>query len=331
MHSTPADHARRVPDRLALAAWLTSPRVVSADGSVAAWWNPGHPGFAYPEAAGWWLAWAWWRAARGDEAPEPEQVRAVARRLAIDVVRDGGAGKDGRTYLFDACVVARGLARAAAAGALDDVDGAWRGALTRALDRFLSQGAVVLPAAGEPGRWSQTWGAHLERAAGLLEEAHSRLDEPRWAQAAGHIRARVGGGPAAAPSDYLHARLYAAEGAWRRIGTARDEGRARAQESAAGLVAWQRADGSLPAWANGTGPGRVDATAQAARLWCACGDAVSVAAARRALRWLARVQRVDGALPYEAGSADATTWSALFTDYAAAAVAGLDAAAPGAA
>ena len=34
--------------------------------------------------------------------------------------------------------------------------------------------------------------------------------------------------------------------------------------------------------------------------------------------WLAGVQRADGAMPYEEGSGDATTWASIFADQAAA-------------
>ena len=319
MRSTPAEDRRRAPDRTALAAWLTSPSVVDADGAVAAWSNPLHPGFAYPEAAGWWLAWAAWRRGRGEPGPDGGQIARVARRLAHDLVHGDGIGKDGRTYLFDACVAARGLAWAAATAGTAGGDGAWRPALTRALGAFLDLDVVVLPTTTEPVRWSQAWGGWLERGAGLLDEAARDADEAAWAPLATRLRARVAGLLDGAPPAYLHARLYSAEGAWHRPGEGPAHGRAAARALARGLRGLQQADGSLPAWAFEGGPGRCDVTAQAARLWLATGEGGEHAeAAALALAWLAGVQRADGAMPYEEGSGDATTWASIFADQAAA-------------
>jgi hypothetical protein len=307
-----------LPDRAGLAAWLTSPDVVSPDGAVASWVNPHHPGFPYPEAAAWWLAWAAWRRRRGEAAPSVAQTRAVADHLAAEVGAGGGVGKQGLTYLFDTCVAARGLAAAEADGALDGPRSRWAEAVTRALDGFLGQGRCVAPAPVESSRWSQRWGAHLARAAALLVEAAGLVGRPEWSERAAAIRARVDALGEAGLSDYVHARLYATEALWTIGGPLGAEAHAEARARPAQLRSVQRAEGAVPAWLDGHGPARADATAQAARLWLALGGGDELDSARRALAWLAAQQAADGAIPYEAGSRDGNTWATLFTDQAAA-------------
>jgi hypothetical protein len=318
MPSSAAERSGRRPDRAALAAWLTSPDVVSADGSVLSWANPRHPGFPYPEAAAWWLAWAAWRRRRGEASPGAPQVRAVAERLAAEVEGGCGVGKQALIYLFDTCVAARGLAAAEADEALDGRRSRWADAVTRALDLFLDQGRCVAPEPGEASRWSQRWGAHLARAAALLVEADGLIGRPEWSERAARILARVGAEGEAALSDYVHARLYATEALWTTGGPLQAGARAEVGARLAQLRRVQRADGAVPAWLGGDGPARADASAQAARLWLALGGADDLDSARRSLAWLATQQAADGAIPYEAGSRDGNTWATLFTDQAAA-------------
>jgi hypothetical protein len=325
MPSSNADGHRARPDRAALAAWLASPAVVTPDGAVLSWVNPAHPGFPYPEAAGWWLAWAAWRRGRDEAGPADAQVRAVAGRLASELECAQGIGKSGRTYLFDTCVAARGLARAAADRAAGWCDTRWVAAVTRGLQAFLGAEACVLPgqdltaAGAEPateagaGRWSRKWGPHLERAAGLLEQAAGLADQPEWQGYAARLRALAAERGDELWSEYTHARLYAAEAAW-----AGDVRRSLplAEARLARVARAQRADGALPAWLNGDGPARADATAQAARLWLALGRGAGAAGTARALAWLAAQQSADGGLPYEAGLSDRNTWAAIFADQA---------------
>ena len=40
----------------AYAAWLRSPDVITVDGAVMSWVNPAHPGYSYPEIAGYMLS-----------------------------------------------------------------------------------------------------------------------------------------------------------------------------------------------------------------------------------------------------------------------------------
>jgi hypothetical protein len=297
------------PDRKRLYAWLTSTDVVDASGAVTSWVNPHHPGFPYPEAAGIWLAWAAWRAKRGDDAPARAQVARIADHLALDLAEGGGVGKSDRTYLFDTCVALHGLAQSIATGTpVPAASRATRGAL-HAIEIFLERDAPVAPPPGDPDRWSGAWGPFQHRAVGLLATAGLLLDSPRATTLAARLRMRVEPEGPATVRRYVHEWCYALEGA----ALAGDV--ATVADAATGLLALQREDGGLPSWTRGECPARTDATAQAIRLWCASPRSDRDAIAR-GLGWLAGRQAPSGGLRYEEASDDLTTWATCFADQA---------------
>jgi hypothetical protein len=108
---------------------------------------------------------------------------------------------------------------------------------------------------------------------------------------------------AAAPSPYLHARLYALEGrvfAGESIDVELDV-----------LTRLQRPNGGLPAWSSGDGPTRSDATAQAIRLWRCCDHPRFASAIRRGLAFLAALTTLEG-VRYDDASLHRNTWCTLF-------------------
>lgn len=302
------------PDRARAAAWLCSERVVAPGGIVSSWWNPDHPGYAYPEAATLWLAWAAWRRDRGEGGPRPEQVAAVADWLCQRVESAAAIGKRGHLYLFDTCLAANGLARAA--GLVSPLQAARVSqAFRRAVDgvhRFLDCDRSLLPAPARPDRWSQRWGRHLDRGAALLLRAGRLLEREAAVLAARRIRERVG----EPPSEYTHALLYAVEGELLFRACGEPAGPVDPVAAADGLAALQRPDGSLPAWADGSGGPRSDAAAQAIRVWCLVDRERHAGAAGRAAARLAACQAPAGGVEYAPGSADRNTWVTLFTDQA---------------
>ncbi|MCA9650493.1 MAG: hypothetical protein KC501_11330, partial [Myxococcales bacterium] len=202
-------------DRAALRRWLLGPQVLSDDGRVWSWHNPEHPGYAYPEAGGLWLA-LLAREPELDDAP----LRRVAAWLEACEAR-GPLGRDGRGYLFDRGMVVAGrlalLARGhgsphrlrpAVLGLLDDL-GASRAATPAAPDQ----------------RWSERFGPHLLKLAlplgAWLEHAspaehartHERLRELLHRLPVPDPEGRVPTGAEGKPT-YLHAHCYAAEGLW---------------------------------------------------------------------------------------------------------------------
>ncbi len=300
---------RGCPDRDRLRAWLCGADVVAADGAVASWSNPRHPGFPYPEAAGIWLAWAAWRKARGDGAPDAVLAARVSARLGADLAAGRGVGKAGRTCLFDTCVALHGLVQAGAGGYAAPAPEAVRGALL-AIGSFLERGVATDPPGNGPARWSERLGPFQRRAAGLLRRAARGAGGTEAETLASRLEAAVEEPPAGAPR-YVHAFCYGLEGA------------AMAGEGAAlraggdRLAALQRDDGGLPAWDDGSGPGRSDATAQAVRLWRLVPGRFD-GPVRKALDFLAGLQAPEGGLRYETGCDDLPTWAACFADQAAA-------------
>jgi len=300
-------------DRDRIARWLCSPAVLDERGRIASWHNPVHPGFAYSEAAAIWLSWAVWRHELGAWAPSEVRISRVARALRLDLRARGAVGRDGRLYLFDTSLALFALARAAricgqeGPGELaEQVAG---------LERFLRADSPVLPQA-DGDRWSQRWGAHLARGAALLALAGRWMDLPLALSLARPVRARLpqveqGG------TVYVHALAYAAEGEliFRALGE--PSGALRPALAAAHLAELQAPDGHLPAWSDGQGGARSDATAQAVRIWCAVDRQRYRSQADRALAFLARQQAEAGGIAYDSSSADLNTWASMFADQAA--------------
>src|SRR5262245_45826141 len=85
-----------------LLRWVES-AAVRADGSVLSWVNPDHPGYDYPEAAGFVVSAL---ARRGRSLDVAERI---AERLCTIVQDWGAVGRDGRAYLFDSAIVLEGL------------------------------------------------------------------------------------------------------------------------------------------------------------------------------------------------------------------------------
>lgn len=272
-----------------LRTWLRSPQVVDAEGRVWSWHDDAQPGYPYPEAGGLWLSWA----AR-TLAPDDRGAQSVARWLAHELDHDR-IGKGGIAYAFDLGVVVRGCLEWAEARRVAPSPATIAGA-QRLCDAIVAMRATWGAVASE--RWSTRFGAHhlklrfalaaieragicaVERARAVLHDTGSDTREP-----------------------YLHACLYALEGrlhAGESIDVELDE-----------LAQLQRRNGGLPAWSNGEGPTRSDATAQALRLWASRDRERWAAAIRRGLAFLTSLTTVEG-VRYDDSSAHRNTWCTLF-------------------
>ena len=313
-------------DRDALFSWLGSPQVVTSDGAVLSWHNPDKPGFAYPEAAAIWLAWAAWRDQRGEEVQPLDRCALVARRLSQELAEGHGVGKAGRVFLFDTCLAVDGLLLATAILG-SPMPG--RKSLARVADRleaFIHAGEVVCTSPDAPPRWSERAGPFQLRAVAALRRAARVSRDPRWSDLAEALSARVAG-----REDYTHAWLYELEG---RARLGQDVGEALDELAALGARA-----GGLTAWRGGQGALRADVMAQAVRLWVdfgarSGGGTPTPALPRRGgggrpggqyemdvqatLRGLSALQGASGAVRYEPGSPDRNVWCSLFADQAAA-------------
>ena len=305
----------RGPSRRAAARWLMA--LPDEAGRVPSWLNPDHPGFDYPEAAGLWLSWVTWRRRTGQPVPRTATVDAVAGRLAELLDRDGAVGRSGARYLFDTAVAIDALV-----GLAGERPGRW----LDGVERFVRVEAPVLPTqtvdvdgagARAPGllgeRWSESWGPHLLKAAGLLARAGHRAGSLSAVSLAREVRRRA----AVDRCGYVHALAYGAEGELMLRALGEPGGGLEPEMVAGRLARLQRPDGSLPAWTDGSGPSRSDATAQAVRIWGAVDRVGFAARSRAALGFLARCQGTCGGVEYEPGSADRNCWATLFADQAA--------------
>lgn len=308
------------PDRAA--DWLGSGRVVLPDGGVWSWVNPDHPGHRYPEAAAWWLSWAVWRAGAGFARPPEALVTAVRRGLVADLAGAGAVGRGGILYLFDTCVAVDALARADARWGPGP--GSWTQPAVAGLERFVRAGRPVLgDTRGLDGRWSARFGPHLLKAAALLLRADRSGGGGAFSGLADAILARVAWDADPSRPCYGHALAYAAEGASLLKALGREVAGVSPFATAEWFAAVQRSDGSIPAWMDGSGPARADATAQAVRLWVATDSRRYRVRIEAGLAFLERQRAPEGGIPYEPGSGDLNTWTTVFADQAAAWARGL--------
>lgn len=328
-----ADRASVRPSAERLGDWLGSDAIVAPDGAILSWFNPEHPGYAYPEAAGLWLATI--AGHEGAFGVDAALVDRVAARLADDVeagatlaahggagVRCGGVGRGDAVYLFDSAAALNGLvthARARGAG-----EEAAMAALAAFVVRHVDARSALTPAAQAAERhWSLSFGSHqLKAVVGLHRYADSSGDGDARAAAAGlesELASLFDGSrfPVSAESDltYLHGCLYAFEGL--AFLDARQPGRHSETLRRGGewLASIQDPSGGLRAWFDDgrpRGPLRTDATAQAARLWLMVDPNAFAPSIEGALAFLASVQTSSGALVYEPGSRDENTWASLF-------------------
>lgn len=316
-----ADRSPRTgrPQRDELLRWLESDAVVGGEGRVWSWHNPEHPGYAYPEAGGLWLA----LMAREPEVDEARLDRVAAWLRACE--QGGGIGRDGREYLFDhGMVVAGRLAWAERRGSEWEEE---RGSIATMV-ACLRNNRATAPA-GMQARWSERFGPHLLKLAlplaqwvelGADDEAVKALvwlaERLRPASDDGRVPSVGRDGP-----TYLHACCYAAEGLWRLSEaplprSLRAEARAQAERTAAWLASVQRADGGLPPWHDGThgwGPAPADVAAQAVRLWSGLDRERYRGAVERSLGFLATLTEPCGGVRYHEDSRDLNTWATLFT------------------
>jgi hypothetical protein len=291
--------------------WLLSDAIVSAEGAVFSWSNRQHPGYAYPEAAG--LLLSTMAAASLHEADAQSVADRVAGWLAEAIEPDGGVGRGGIAYLFDAAVVLAGLLRYRAAGgrvAGDElIHRLWR----FAGDRIAAAAAVKPAAASSDGRWSTQFGAHLVKCLYALFLYERTFGERLPEDVVAALINRSGQQPSPV---YIHPFCYEQEG---HVLVAHND-LPSLFEPVAGTLDWlaalQQPDGAILAFANGMegfGEGRSDATAQAVRLWLLEDRARYAEPIARGLAFLARCQSPEGGIRYAPGSGDICSWSTMFT------------------
>ena len=289
--------------------WLASPQARDPQtGLWLSWSNGDHPGFAYEEAT----AWVMLAAAPLRSLPQAAALSAAVDQAAVVLAkrirRHGGLRCGGRRYAFDTAVA---LAAWQAWGGPVDVE---QQLLATLLDFCRSRTALD---GGVPGgdetsdtRWSESWGAHQLWLAGPLQragQAQAALDLveellPRVLRDDGLLRIH-----GASDAVYAHAALYGAAGLLA-VGE-----RGLAAGVAAEAMAALGGDGLVPTWLDPqTGPGRADATAQAAAITAESGAQVADELRARAVAALGACTTVDGGVRYEADSQDRNCCATAF-------------------
>ncbi|MFO0626008.1 MAG: hypothetical protein U0325_10365 [Polyangiales bacterium] len=273
-------------------AWLHGHDALRDDGAVMSWHNPAHPGYPYPEIAGLWLC----------AFPHAPAAPRVAAWLRAQVDAHGRIGRGEARYAFDAAVVIRGLR----AHAPEDPCLA---ALTARLRDDLVAGRACV--GGDARRWSTVPGPHLLKCAIALGR---NVIDARAAVRASPQGLRFDDGTGEGRT-YLHANLYALEGARWLAARGDDVAAGWCRDGLRWLASVQTGEGGLRAWHDGVraeGPVRADATAQAVRLWCALDPTRYATSIARGRACLAAMQHPGGAMRYEPESEDQNVWATIF-------------------
>lgn len=298
------------------AAWLISQSVIHPDGAVMSWVNPEHPGYAYPEIAGYMLSHL---ALRGRDTAAIRN--RIAARLERDLTPSGAVGRRGIEYVFDSAMVLAGLlAHEANGGLLPDPR-----MIDRVHDFIVSRldartGIEGTPETAET-HWSASYGCHLIKTAiSLTAFADARPDNP-WPlieRMVAELLPLYDGGRFHVNADsditYTHAHCYAIEGLLVLEGRGRSGLRPWIDGGADWLARVQTADGGVPAEHDSNGPrmaAHADCTAQAIRIWTCVdadrfGDNID-----RGVDFL-RSLSTGGAIRYRVGSSDLNTWATIF-------------------
>ena len=322
--------------------WLTSgavqwPSGAHAGGIVGALDADGRARYVYPELTGYSLHWL----AEAAPVAGTDVVRGPARAAAAwaeRVLADGGVPatraylgdepdddwRNRAVFFFDLAMLLRGLCAAAEAG-LVDAPAIAVGRLVDELTRFVDADGRIVAArrldadAQLPRRWSTLGGPFEVKATSrvVLAARHRPLPEALEHACRRHAADHVAGAGAVA-IDMLHPTLYFAEG----MLVAEPGSRTGIAALLARLLAFQRADGSLPEAEDSDVP-RSDVIAQALRVGLLLraddidGAPDDAALDRLAAALIARV-RADGTLPFrpDVPAPQPNAWCAMFAEQA---------------
>ena len=298
------------------ALWLTGSDVIGRDGAVLSWVNPGHPGYPYPEIAGYMLSYL----AQQGQATVDVRNR-VAQRLAGDMAASGAVGRNGIEYVFDSAMVLAGLVAHVRTGGLlsepDMLDRLHQFITSRLLRRTAIEGG----AEAAPDHWSASYGCHqLKCVISLLALAdiqpardpnglvESLLEDLLPLFDAGRFRVN-----ALSELTYTHAHCYALEALLVLDGRGRHEVRPWIEEGAAWLAGLQNDDGGVPSGFGGPvrAAAHADCTAQSVRIWACVDPQRYRIAIDRSMAFLNSLTD-GGGVRYRPGSDDINTWATIF-------------------
>jgi hypothetical protein len=269
-----------------------------------------------------------WVGPRGDGYPPSDRrVHSLVNALAQTSFAPEGLGRAGVSYTFDTAIGIRGiLAASERPETLASLLAPW---VRLVVERIKSGSAVNRSASSQPRRWSNQFGPHQLKISGaLIEYAGSGKACPEVNDAFSAVDALLDRCLPLQMDDgrfiefhgstetYTHAHCYAIEG----LLMAADAGwntRTPALRATEWLARCQTASGGLRARHDGgnlSGPYRIDATAQAVRLWRLVDPAGFKPAIEAATEWLESLVLPSGAMPYEpAEFPDQNSWATMFT------------------
>jgi hypothetical protein len=197
-----------LPSREAMVEFLVT-EACRPDGSVLSWISQTHPGHAYPEAAGFVLAFL-----SAQDGADVERRRTAAW-LAAQVSAGGAVARHGIEYLFDTAMALSGLT------AFRDAGGELACGTPQTMLDFIERAitahsAVGQAPAGYEPPWSTCFGAHLLKLAVVLEAVDDRRSPGLVAALAETLFPLYDDGRFRLHPDsehsYAHASCYAAEG-----------------------------------------------------------------------------------------------------------------------
>lgn len=315
-----------------LLSWLASTELRAPDGPGAghclSWWNPRHPGYAYPEISGLLLH------LLAVEGAAPSRRDELVRALVVDPAPVEGVARDEQAYTFDTAMALGGLLADATRAGTEGVARRWTDLLVTAADkRSPAAGQSWARALTPETRWSESFGAHQAKVVGALLASRDRFgpsagvgDAVGICVAAATEIQEVDGrfrAHSLTVQTYVHSHCYAVEGllmaASGGASTTHESVLAdlkdRARAGASWLAAVQQASGGLAAWHDGqssSGPVRADATAQALRIWTLVDPDAYADSCARAVAALEGLRVPGRGLRYEPGSDDVNAWSTIF-------------------
>lgn len=307
--------------RTGMVKWLET-RAVGPDGVVWSWVNPHHPGYAYPEIAGYLLCFF------TQEGTDCSLQHQIARRLCDDLARSGAVGRDGLFYLFDSAMALTGLL---AHGGRCGLEAREKRVIQHAFEvltaRILERNAVWSnngPSSLER-RWSMEFGPHLLKLSLALHGAKEHLGRSEgstvFRRLLEDLLPRFADGRFRAFGDTsdcnLHAHCYALDGLLVSdlAGGIGGDMRHHLFAGADWLAKVQNEFGGLPEWHDGRigwGPLRADVAAQALRLWIFLDRSRYRDQIDRSLKFLRRLQDSSGGLRFTPESSDVNTWATIF-------------------
>lgn len=298
--------------------WLCSDNVIQArDGHVISWFNPTHPGYAYPEAAGLLLS-----LLVAHDLGKSIQ-KSIVLGLTDDASKTTGLGKEDREYLFDTSIVLSALLAYVKTGELLPEP-----ELPNRLFQFITyllseKRATNDEAIKQSERWSLGYNCHMLKVVICLAAYYEQYSDPKCIDLIEDIihdflplyQDGYFYTDSQSSNIYIHANCYAVEGLICLQQKGFKDFSMTISKCAEWLATIQQADGGIPSWydeQNTIFTSHADTTAQAVRIWSFVDRGLFQAEISFALDFLKRLQSPEGGLYYCSESKDINTWATIF-------------------